>query len=854
MAFYKIAVPHRDILSGSISREEYAANLWDVHTKRGSDRYVDAKTFFKQTYMTDNLNEILGSVKSRLDGNGGGHFRSMTTQFGGGKTHALIALYHKCAEWGAKPVVLAGNKLDPMTQTLWGTIEEQITGSVSRLEGQVPRGSEALRDVIAKHGGPVLILIDELLHYVGKAEAVKINDTTLAVQTIAFMQELGEAARGLDNVCVVATLASSDNEQLNSERAAQLLDRLKKVVGRTKDTVTPVSDADIPLIIRRKLFSTSDEEIRAKSEQIVGDFVRYCDEENIIPEGRQPSQYREDFANSYPFLPQVIDVIYHRWGSLPQFQRTRGVLHLLSRVVESLLTSDRDYISLGDFDLGNDSIRSELVDYLDQQFHSVIAKDITGSGSGAAKVNAMVPDQYRVRKLGTRAASAIFMHSHSGAAVPKGATEAEIKRAACEVGIPAAQIGEVINLLRTHLFYLNVTDYKYLFTTEENILKRKVEVMDNLRQSDIGDAEKTLVKKCVSNIGDLRVVLWPDSPRDVGDTPPLKLVIMRDDDPERIQGIYDTVGESPRIYRNNLFFLTPSASEKERFLTSLKSKVAWEKIMDDTVIPMKDDQRKLLKAELSKEADMLDSLVKDYYSNLYIPKADGLKPGRINPPLGVDTELDRIVYDHLVENEAVHPAIGANVLKADYLQEHETVDTHNMLNSMLSAPGSRRPINRGVLEKAIKDGVTGGHFGLGEMREGKPEVKFFKTTPEVSFDAGEVLISNTMCKKLLGQEEPPDGSGAGSGGDLGTKPESFNDTKTNDSPGTKEEILYPRLEFTFSVPEGEINKISQMLLKIASHYPTLALRVFASEGGMTKHDMDMIKETLDQIGSKHDLE
>ena len=86
VAFHEIAIPHKDILSQNYTAEVYAAKLWDVYKKRGSDEYKDSKTFFEKTYLTDNLKKILDSIKQRLDGNGGGHFRSISTPFGGGKT------------------------------------------------------------------------------------------------------------------------------------------------------------------------------------------------------------------------------------------------------------------------------------------------------------------------------------------------------------------------------------------------------------------------------------------------------------------------------------------------------------------------------------------------------------------------------------------------------------------------------------------------------------------------------------------------------------------------------------------------------------------------------------------------
>lgn len=845
VAFHQIAVPHRDILLENFSSEVYAAKLWDVHNKRGSDEYADAGTFFEKTYLTGNLANILDSVKLRLDGRGGGHFRSISTPFGGGKTHTLIALYHKCAEWGAKPVVIVGNELDPHKQTLWGVIEEQLTGKIDRLGGQVSHGGEALRRVLEGHGGPVLILIDELLQYISRADGIKVNDTTLATLTIAFVQELSEAAGSLDNVCVIVTLPSSTNEQFDNDRFAQLYDKLRKVAGRTRDTITPVSDSDIPRIIRQRLFSTADAEIRKGAESIVKDFADYCDSEGLVPEGKQPSEYRDDFLNSYPFLPQVIDVLYHRWGTIPQFQRTRGVLRLLSLVVGSLSKSNKQFISLGDFDLGNDAIRQELVEYLEPEFNGVIAKDITGDGSGASKVNRMVPDKFRGKALGTRAASAIFMYSHSGGAEINGAAASEIKRATCERGIPAAQLSEVLNLFRSNLFYLSVSNERYMFTKEANILKIKTDVMDNLKQRDVDDCERDLVKRNVGRAKELRTLIWPaDS---VEDSPSLKMVVMKEDDLDAMRRIYDKVGESDRVRRNTVFFLTPSEGEKRRFMESLRSKLAWEKIKADPNVKLGGGQASVLASELKKEDGRLDSLVKEYYSVLYVPEKDGLAQVRIRPPLATDVGIDRIVYEHLVENETVSPSIGPIMLKRRYLGDKQTVETSDLSNSLLSVPGELRPSGRAVLADSIAKGVSSGEFGLGEMENGAPVVKFFKESASASFEPGEVLIHPSLCAESPTPEEREHddqrGHEAKDNGDLENTP----------SPVLASESR-PTLDFTFKVPEGQVNNISQMLLNVASHYRNFRLRVKATDGQMSQHDIDMLRETLRQIGAESDLQ
>ena len=843
MAFHQIAVPHRDILSEHFSSEVYAAKLWDVHNKRGSDEYADAETFFEKTYLTDNLANILNSIKTRISGRGGGHFRSISTPFGGGKTHTLIALYHKCAEWGAKPVVIVGNELDPNEQTLWGAIEEQITGKVDKLGGQVSHGGEALRRVLEAQKGPVLILIDELLQYITRADGIKVNDTTLATLTIAFVQELSEAAGSLDNVCVVVTLPSSMNEQFDNDRFTQLYDKLRKVAGRTKDTITPVADSDIPKIIRQRLFSSSDDEIRKGAESTVKDFVDYCDSEGLIPEGKQVSEYRDDFLNSYPFLPQVIDVLYHRWGTINQFQRTRGVLRLLSLVVSSLAASNKPFISLGDFDLDNDAIKQELVEYLDPQFNSVIAKDITGGGSGASKVNSMVPDKFKGKTLGTRAASAIFMYSHSGGAEINGATESEIKRATCERGLPAAQISEVLNLFRNNLFFLSVVNDRYMLTKEANILKIKTDVMDNLKQRDIDESEKELVRKNAGRAKELRTVIWPANSKDVEDTVSLKLVIMKEDDKDAIYRIYDKVGESDRVRRNTIFFLTPADGEKRQFAESLRSKIAWEKIKSDPNVKLRDGQTSVLASELKKEDGRLDSLVKDYYSVLYVPERDGLVQTLIRPPPVTDNGIDRIVYEHLVENEIISPVIGPITLKKRYLQDRKFVQTSDLRDSVQSVPGELRPANKTVLETSIAKGVLNGEFGLGEMEGDTPTVKFFKKDASASFEDGEVLIHSSFC---IEPEQK----------DHEIVHENKHDTETKHGLHVQEtddsQKPLPSLDFAFKIPEGQVNHISQMLLKIAFHYRDFRLHIKATDGQMSQHDIDMIKETLRQIGAEAD--
>ena len=99
-AFHTIAIPHDDILQGRLTMDVFAADLWEVYKGRGAEEYRNPALFFQKTYQTEGLSTLLDVVQSRLQGKGGDPVLQIQTPFGGGKTHALIAMYHKAVEWG----------------------------------------------------------------------------------------------------------------------------------------------------------------------------------------------------------------------------------------------------------------------------------------------------------------------------------------------------------------------------------------------------------------------------------------------------------------------------------------------------------------------------------------------------------------------------------------------------------------------------------------------------------------------------------------------------------------------------------------------------------------------------------
>ncbi len=837
-AFHTIAVPHRDILEGRLTMDVFAADLWEVAQQRGADEYRDADTFFKKTYLTEGLNNLLAVVGKRLQGAGGDPVIQIQTPFGGGKTHALIAMYHKAAEWGAKRVVIVGTALDTR-ETLWGVLENRLTGKTTRFTGQVAPGKEALRQLLSDKQ-PVLILMDEVLQYLTKAAGVKIGDSTLATQTIAFMQELTETVSTLQKACLVVTIPSGIIEHYD-EGTEKLFQRLQQVAGRVERIYTPVQDNEISKIIRCRLFTSFDDQGIRRS---VAEFMKYAEREGILPAGSQPSEYRDRFLESYPFMPEVVDVLYHRWGSFPTFQRTRGVLRLLSLVVYSRRTSTRPYLSLADFDLSNQEIRQELLKYTGSEFNGVLAADITSVTGGAPKVDLSLGKAYQGLGLGTRAATSIFLYSFP-IRQERGATLGEIKRNATYTDNPASVVAEAVEQLKGKLFFLQSTGDKYFFDNQPNLNRILLTNMENIREEQLVQTELKLLHDSISNTKP--VFIWEEDPGNIPDSEDLKLVILKRENKTVLGNMLMNKGQTPRVYRNTLFFLYPLELERPAFNNTIKRKIAYEYIDRDSSLNLSKEQKEDVRKELKiAERDVIESIRK-LYRLVSIPAKDGTKDIDLGiPTYGQPAMLDEVVYERLRSEGDILVRIAPLVIKEKFLSGNSYASTQQIYQSALRTPGETRLTGRSVLEEGIVEGVQSGLFGLGELQNDKPVYRYFRELPAVAFSGNEILISEASCLEQRQKQET-----------ISIVPESIDTPKQSDK--EKEPAKWsaftsitPRksqVQMKFHVPKGKVAQIMGVMNLLQSKFGSLEIKIVATNGEISEQDYeDKIKESFRQLG------
>ena len=686
-SFHKIVAPRADVRSGVMDKSVYAASLGDLLRRSGAGKpYWDRREFDRLTYRTQGLGDALDDIRARLHKGRGNGFRQIETSFGGGKTHSMIAMYHMCRDWDATPVVIDGTDLDPSTNTIWGEMERQLDGKVGKMSGKVSPGGAAILELLERPK-PVLVLIDEISHYLDGSKGVSsgasnvdVGESNMAAQTVNFLQKLFNKVGQLPRVCVVISLPDRD-QVIEKEYYAQV----QRVAGRQRQVITVATDEDIPHIIRRRLFDTDEAVISDRAASIIKSYVGECVDGRSIPQN-EAGTYAERFAATYPFTPDVIDVLYERWGSYHSFQRTRGALRLLSGVVHSLLESDRPYITLSDIDLRVDEIRKELLYHAGSNVESVISADITGRQSGAA----------RLGDAGVRAARAIFMYSFP--AEQKGATRDDIKRAAFTAEDGHHKVGDTLDSLRRSLFFLELTDdMMFRFTHTENINRVIDRAKRNVSGADADARERHILQER-SGTKFRRTYVWPDHTSRIDDIPGLQLVIMEKADIEYCKRAVTNVGaKSGRVNQNALVFVMPAADGV--LSNSIREMLAVQDIRRRMGASLKPADTAILDKTKRGAEGGIEVGLREKYAEVWLPSRDGVIR-RCNISSRHPDE-DRLPFGDVIWAKLVDEFQIAERLDPELFSGYEG-SPEDKFNQMMRTCGERRPASLNVVRAAME--------------------------------------------------------------------------------------------------------------------------------------------------------
>jgi len=685
--WFAVAMPHEDIREGRLSEAVFAANLWAVVQGTAPDVYLKAEDFFAKTYLTAGLANVLRKVARALSGDAdaGDRILSLQTTFGGGKTHALVALWHLAKHTDllrrsvdssavrkalgdrfptqVKAAAVFTNQTCDATQgrrtpegihtrTLWGELALQLGGVqlYRRVEANdqartVPQG---LFVEILRQAAPCLILLDEIADYCVGASAVEVGNTTLADQTISFIQQLTEAVNQVNGVALVATLPASHLEVASSEKGQELLNRLERRFGRMSADIKPVADEEIYEVVRRRLFESLGDP--AYHERVADAYMKmYQQHAHEVPTEATRGTFKERIIAAYPFHPTLIDALYLRWGSHGDFQRTRGVLRLLASVIGDLWqrrhteTQSQPLIQPCHVRWTIDAMHAALTRLWGVAYESVVAADVIGEKANATRLDAERGGDYVTERITQGLASAILLGSFGGQGERAGYSTKDLRLSINRPEVNWGYGDGALLALEERAFYLHTADAgnlgkRYWFGTKPTLTKLIVQYRNQYASrgfdEEILETLQAQVKGLRTEPATWRVLVAPEA--DLPEQKSLALLVMPPNCAyanngsarlmpslveQRLTDISEKCGSRERLYRNTLLFLLPSLQGLTQLRNALREVAALAAVQRDYSSQLDAEQQADLSRRLTEAQKAVGEKLGVAYS--YVARMEG---------------------------------------------------------------------------------------------------------------------------------------------------------------------------------------------------------------------------------------
>lgn len=668
----EVVLPHPDVASGRYQQAEFAADLGQVYRGEGSDEYRDPAEFYRRTFLTEGLRMLLTGALRRLSAQGGDPVVELQTNFGGGKTHSMLALFHlfsgrSAADLpGIEPLlqeagvpqppqarrsVLVGTALSPAhthvmadgteARTLWGVMAHQLLGKegYALVEGAdkagVSPGSDKLRELFTR-AAPCLILIDEWVAFVRQVYGISGLPAGSFDANLSFAQALTEAAKAVPGALVVASIPSSDIE-VGGEGGKEALSRLKNTFGRLEAAWRPASAEEGFEIVRRRLFQPVTD-YRAR-DAVVRAFVEmYRANTQDFPIETRDAEYERRMQAAYPIHPELFDRLYQDWSTLDKFQRTRGVLRLMASVIYALWEGEDKSLLImpATVPVSAGTVQSEVTHYLEDPWTPVIEKDVDGPNALPFQVDRDNPNLGRYSAC-RRVARTIFVGSaptlHTS---HKGLDDRRIRLGCIQPGESAAIFGDALRRLTDQATHLYVDGRRYWYSTQPSVTRLALERAQQCKELDIHEEIKRRLREDLKDArqrGDFDAVYPPGvGASDVPDQREARLVLLAPDHPhsrgadnskarQEAATILEQRGAGPRLYRNTLVFLAPDQNRLDELGQAVRQFLAWKSIeAERETLNLDAFQASQAKTKRESSEDAVKQRIPETYQWLLVPE------------------------------------------------------------------------------------------------------------------------------------------------------------------------------------------------------------------------------------------
>ena len=777
-AWHEQCILRDDVRQGTLELAEFAADLYAVRMKDAPNVYQVPNLFFERTYPTYNLKVLARDVLRRLAGEGGNPVITLQVAYGGGKTHALIALLH-LAEQGtkfqthttvqefmrfsglntlpqARVAILPFDKFDVknglsvispdgkqrQVKTPWGALAYQLAGDaglaiVAEHEADyINPAEQTLVDLLKipqMEGMSSLILLDEALMYTRSA----VNDDPKRFGILQdFFQALTQAVEKVSSASIVASLITSDIIA-DDPTGVRVLNMLEGVFHRLDETVEPVSREDISELLRRRLFEPVDTE--KKCRVIVDSLV--AARQRLSLSGASTDQEAYDrLAKSYPFHPDLIEVFYQKWTQLNNFQGTRGMFRTFALMLKEAAEKDMAaFVGPGAL-LTTDAEISDVLQELIKACEEGTkwTPILTGELERARTIQKELP-LLKSREI-EAAVLSTFLHSQ-----PAGqkAELADLHLLLAHADIDVMSVKEGLFKWREVSWFLKENENSWALGTASNLTRMHIRAMARITEDQINENLVTRIKDAAlgRNTDEVKVHTLPQSPSDVPDTPELRFVIAG---PEYTAVPGENVSEAlaaffNRTYRNNVILLAPENALLAGLQQRIRRILGWQDIESGDDVNLLEGQQPALLQERKQadQAGILESVISAYGVLIAIDEDGDIETSLLSS--GTKSPFERVKTALVEEDRLLTTSLDPDLLTPDSFfdiwGEDETAKPVQGLYGMFaSLPRLPRLLNRKVFIDTLRRGVTEGQIVLRTVRPDGSQYTHWRDAPATDED------------------------------------------------------------------------------------------------------------------------
>lgn len=767
MPWREVVEPHQDVATGEFQQAEFAADLAKVHNGSAPSEYRNPREFFARTYLTEGLSTLLVGAAKRLGSGGGDPVVELQTNFGGGKTHSMLALYHMVSGTPVEDLpgldqllrrsglavpgkinraVLVGTSRGPQDvisleggrkiRTTWGELAWQLGGAeafemlAENDERGIAPGSNLLEALFKKYS-PALILIDEWVAYLRQIYKVEGLPSGSFDANLSFVQSLTEAVKASPGVLLVASLPASQIE-VGGEGGQEALARLKQTFSRVESSWRPASQEESYEIVRRRLFKEIPGDKFHHRDNTLKQFAKlYRENANDFPNGCSDEDYRRKLEKAYPIHPELFDQLYTSWGSLEKFQRTRGVLRLMAQVIHELWMGNDPSVMImpGSVAISSARVEPELLHYLDSSWQSIIAGDVDGVTSTPYKIDQSAPNLNRYSAT-RRVARAVFMgtaptHGQEN----KGLDDKQINLGVVQPGERPAIFGDALRRLANQAKFMHSDLGRYWYSMSASLNRLAADRAAQFEEALVLHEIDKALGGYINGVADRghfdTVQVAPGSSADIPDEPGgVRAVVLGvahphtgRDGSEALAEAKDIMmqrGSTPRVYRNMLVFLAAEQRQLDNLKAAQRAALAWAEIVRETKrLNLTQSDSALAEAKLKEASETLKTRMKEAWCYLVYPVQESAQSDVewMSAKVPAQDGLLARASKKLVSDQGIWPELGPDNLNRQ-LEKYiwngkphlHLKDLWEYLNRYTYLP---RVKNRAVLSKAVHAAVSG---------------------------------------------------------------------------------------------------------------------------------------------------